>query len=161
MLQEAVHEFAFWKQVHHKVQSHDARITDTESGRRREEAWPVSRAMTSNCSFKQRDPALQEKHADSTTDISDHGVLLVRQRRQRRSCLSGLKSRTFADDGCIGSMPQKGIVHYGLAQNRQNPLAGAFNSAIFNTFRRTRNQILYWGTPLLIGYYAMEWATER
>ena len=60
-----------------------------------------------------------------------------------------------------GSLPQKGIVHYGLAQNRQNPLAGTFNAAVFNTFRRTRNQILYWSIPLIIGYEVMQWAEEK
>ncbi|RMZ03588.1 hypothetical protein D0864_02927 [Hortaea werneckii] len=60
-----------------------------------------------------------------------------------------------------GSLPQKGIVTYGLAQNRQNPLAGTFNAAVFNTFRRTRHQILYWGLPLLIAYETMQWAIER
>ncbi|GAB7322315.1 hypothetical protein MBLNU13_g03291t1 [Cladosporium sp. NU13] len=63
--------------------------------------------------------------------------------------------------GALGSLPQKGIVHYGLAQNRQNPLAGTLNAAIFNTFRRTRSQILYWGVPLLIAYEAMQWAIEK
>lgn len=58
-------------------------------------------------------------------------------------------------------MPQKGIVHYGLAQNRQNPLAGTSRAAVFNTFRRTRNQIMYWSIPLIIGYELLEWATER
>jgi hypothetical protein len=60
-----------------------------------------------------------------------------------------------------GSLPQKGIVHYGLAQNRQNPMAGTFNAAVFNTFRRTRNQILYWSIPLIIGYEVMQWAEEK
>ena len=63
--------------------------------------------------------------------------------------------------GALGSLPQKGIVHYGLAQNRQNPLAGTFNAAVFNTFRRTRNQILYWSIPLIIGYEVMQWAEEK
>lgn len=58
-------------------------------------------------------------------------------------------------------MPQKGIIHYGISQNRQNPLAGAFNAAVFNTLRRTRGQILYWAIPLIIGYETMQWATER
>ena len=58
-------------------------------------------------------------------------------------------------------MPQKGIIHYGLSQNRQRPLAGTFQSAIFNTFRRTRNQILYWSIPMFIAYEVMQWATER
>ena len=58
-------------------------------------------------------------------------------------------------------MPQKGIVHYGLAQNRQNPLAGVGSAAVFNTFRRTRHQILYWSLPMLIGYEIMQWAIDR
>lgn len=65
------------------------------------------------------------------------------------------------DKDTTGSMPQKGIVHYGLAQNRQNPLAGTASAAVFNTFRRTRGQILYWAVPLLIGYQTMQWAIER
>jgi len=58
-------------------------------------------------------------------------------------------------------MPQKGIVHYGLSNNRMRPLAGAWNAAIFNTFRRTRNQILYWAVPVVIAYEVMQWAIER
>ncbi|KAF4554902.1 Cytochrome b-c1 complex subunit 8-like protein [Elsinoe fawcettii] len=63
--------------------------------------------------------------------------------------------------GDLGSQTQRGIVSYGLSQNRQRPLAGTFHSAIFNTFRRSRAQILYWSLPLLIGYETMQWATER
>ena len=63
--------------------------------------------------------------------------------------------------GDLGSMPQKGIVYYGLSANRQNPLAGSLNAAIFNTFRRARGQILYFGIPLLAAYETMQWATER
>jgi ubiquinol-cytochrome c reductase subunit 8 len=62
---------------------------------------------------------------------------------------------------CSGSLPQKGVTTYALAPNRQNPMAGTFNAAIFNTFRRTRHQILYWGLPLLVGYETMQWAIER
>lgn len=58
-------------------------------------------------------------------------------------------------------MPQKGIVHYGLSSNRIRPLAGAWNAAIFNTFRRTRSQILYWAVPVVIAYEVMQWAIER
>lgn len=60
-----------------------------------------------------------------------------------------------------GSVPQKGIVYYGLAHNRQNPLAGVWQAAVFNTFRRTRNQVLFWAVPMLIGYETMQWAIER
>lgn len=63
--------------------------------------------------------------------------------------------------GAIGSPPQKGIVYYGLSNNRLKPLAGATQAAIFNTFRRTRNQILFWSVPMLVGYELMQWAIER
>jgi hypothetical protein len=61
----------------------------------------------------------------------------------------------------IGSPPQKGVTTYGLSPNRQNPLAGAANNAVFNTFRRTKNQILFWLPPMVIGYATMKWAVER
>lgn len=61
----------------------------------------------------------------------------------------------------LGSMPQKGIVSYTMSINRQNPLAGTLNAAIFNTFRRTRHQILYWAVPMLIAYETFNWAQER
>lgn len=60
-----------------------------------------------------------------------------------------------------GSQKQKNITTYSLSANAQRPLAGTLNAAIFNTFRRTRHQILYWLPPLLMGYAAMQWATER
>ena len=58
-------------------------------------------------------------------------------------------------------MPQKGIVTYGLSNNRQAPMRGSFQMAIFNTFRRTQNQVLYWAVPLLLAYEGMQWAIER
>jgi len=58
-------------------------------------------------------------------------------------------------------MTQRGIIHYGIAQNRQNPLAGTFNAAVFNTLRRTRGQILYFTIPMLVAYETMQWAIER
>ena len=48
-----------------------------------------------------------------------------------------------------------------MSPNRLRPLAGAPHAAVFNTFRRTRHQILYWLPPLLLGYAAMNWAIER
>lgn len=63
--------------------------------------------------------------------------------------------------GNLGSPKQKGITTYGLSLNRQNPLAGTAETAIFNTFRRTRNQVLYIVPPFLIAYYTMQWAIER
>ncbi|KAE9967185.1 hypothetical protein BLS_006524 [Venturia inaequalis] len=63
--------------------------------------------------------------------------------------------------GSLGSPPQKGVTTYGLSPNRQRPLAGAAYNAVFNTFRRTKNQIFFWLPPMLIGYATMKWATER
>ncbi|KAI5206168.1 hypothetical protein E4T39_02701 [Aureobasidium subglaciale] len=63
--------------------------------------------------------------------------------------------------GALGSPPQRGIITYGLAQNRQRALAGAAHAAVFNTYRRTKGQILYWAIPMLVGYELMNWATEN
>lgn len=60
-----------------------------------------------------------------------------------------------------GGSKQKGIVHWGLSANRQNPFAGALYDAFFNTFRRTKSQIFYWAPVLAGGYWLMHWATER
>lgn len=60
-----------------------------------------------------------------------------------------------------GGMKQKGIVSYGIAPNRQKPLAGAFHDAIFNTWRRFSTQVVYWAPPMIAGYYIMNWAIER
>jgi hypothetical protein len=58
-------------------------------------------------------------------------------------------------------MKQKGIISYGVAPNRQYPLAGAAHDAVFNTFRRFSAQVLYWAPPMVAGYYIMNWAVER
>ncbi|RDA90476.1 hypothetical protein CP533_3046 [Ophiocordyceps camponoti-saundersi (nom. inval.)] len=63
--------------------------------------------------------------------------------------------------GAMGGTKQKGIIHYGISANRQNPFAGAGHDAVFNTFRRTRSQIAYWLLPIIGGYYIMNWAIER
>jgi len=63
--------------------------------------------------------------------------------------------------GDLGSQTQKGIVTYAVSPNRQDPMAGAFKNAVFNTYRRTYHQILYWLPPLVLGYVLMDWATER
>lgn len=60
-----------------------------------------------------------------------------------------------------GGFKQRGIITYGLSANRQNPLAGTANAAIFNTWRRFKGQVLYFAPPMIFFYYAMEWATER
>ncbi|KAJ4302381.1 ubiquinol--cytochrome-c reductase subunit 8 [Collariella sp. IMI 366227] len=49
--------------------------------------------------------------------------------------------------GNFGGMKQKGIISYGIAPNRQYPLAGAAHDAIFNTWRRFSAQVLYWAPP--------------
>lgn len=74
-------------------------------------------------------------------------------RRSKTMC------RTLTFDA--GGAKQKGIITYGLAANRQNPVAGATHDAIFNTFRRTKSQIFYWLPVMAAGYYIMHWATER
>ncbi|KAK6602544.1 cytochrome b-c1 complex subunit 8 (UcrQ family protein) [Botrytis cinerea] len=64
--------------------------------------------------------------------------------------------------GNLGELPtQKGVASYALSANRQRPLAGALNAAIFNTWRRFRGQVLYVAPPFIIAYTAMEWAIER
>ncbi|KAL2403964.1 hypothetical protein ABEF95_004364 [Exophiala dermatitidis] len=63
--------------------------------------------------------------------------------------------------GDFGSQPQKGIVTYTLSPNRYDPLAGIVKSAVFNTYRRTKHQILYWLPPLVLAYFLMDWAVEQ
>jgi hypothetical protein len=61
----------------------------------------------------------------------------------------------------IGSQTQKGVASYSLSANRQRPLAGTLNAAIFNTWRRFSHQVLYFAPPLVIAYVTMQWAIER
>ncbi|KAL2073518.1 hypothetical protein VTL71DRAFT_10844 [Oculimacula yallundae] len=61
----------------------------------------------------------------------------------------------------LGSQTQKGINSYALSANRQRPLAGTLNAAIFNTWRRFSHQVLYFAPPMIIAYLTMEWAIER
>jgi hypothetical protein len=105
----------------------------------------------------------EERPANTFTATSDPGVPLVSTDYDHEIATgeSETTSSILTRIPNAGSLPQKGIVYYGLAQNRQNPLAGTLNAAIFNTFRRTRGQILYWGVPLLIAYEAMQWAIEK
>ncbi|GAM42869.1 ubiquinol-cytochrome c reductase complex subunit [Talaromyces pinophilus] len=64
--------------------------------------------------------------------------------------------------GALGiPTPQRGIAAYTISPNRQNPLAGTFHAAIFNTFRRFRHQVLYFAPPFIIAYAAMNWAVEK
>lgn len=55
----------------------------------------------------------------------------------------------------------RGIITYMLSSNRQNVLAGAAHDAIFNTWRRTRYQILYWAPPLVVAWFVMDWAVKK
>lgn len=50
---------------------------------------------------------------------------------------------------------------YAISPNRQRALAGVLHAAIFNTWRRTKGQFLYWAVPMYLGYSAMKWATNR
>jgi len=63
--------------------------------------------------------------------------------------------------GDLGSQTQKGVTSYSLSPNRQKPLAGTMHAAVFNTFRRTRHQILYWLPPFILTYAVMQWTIEK
>ncbi|KAL8638938.1 MAG: hypothetical protein Q9226_008943 [Calogaya cf. arnoldii] len=63
--------------------------------------------------------------------------------------------------GNLGSQTQKGIVTYALSANRQRPLAGTANAAVFNTYRRCKAQFLYVVPPVAFAYLLLEWATEK
>lgn len=57
--------------------------------------------------------------------------------------------------------PQKGIASYTLSPNRQRMFPNFWHTAVFNTFRRFRHQVLYVAPPFLIAYSLMDWATEQ
>lgn len=63
--------------------------------------------------------------------------------------------------GSVGSQTQKGIVSYAISANRQRPLAGTLNAAIFNSWRRFRAQALYFIPPFAVAYLAMDWAIQK
>lgn len=63
--------------------------------------------------------------------------------------------------GHMGGPIQKGIITYSLSPRAQYPLAGMLHNAVFNTARRCRQQILYFGVPLAIGYGIYVWANKR
>lgn len=86
-------------------------------------------------------------------DIWDHGVTVSDSRRSSAS-----RSLT---SGIVGGPKQKGIVTYSLSSLQQRAMAGSLNGAIFNTFRRTKNQFLYFAPPFILGYYVYTWAGER
>ncbi|TVY31144.1 Cytochrome b-c1 complex subunit [Lachnellula hyalina] len=80
---------------------------------------------------------------------------------ERRHMLMLNACRYLGGWGNFGSQPQKGVISFGLSANRQRPLAGTLNAAIFNVWRRFSHQILYIAPPMIIGYLAMDWAIER
>ena len=61
----------------------------------------------------------------------------------------------------IGLPKQKGINSYLLSANAQRPFVHAFHNAIFNTFRRCKDQFLYVVPPFVIAYWIMQWAEKR
>ncbi|KAF4874801.1 Transcription factor lepE [Colletotrichum siamense] len=56
---------------------------------------------------------------------------------------------------------QSGIITYGIAPNRLNPLAGVAHNAVFNVWRRFASQFWYVAPPMVAGWYVMYWADER
>lgn len=68
---------------------------------------------------------------------------------------------TFLTNKQTGGEKQRGIITFGVSANRQNPFAGAGHDAVFNTFRRFRGSVLYVVPPLVVAYYAMDWAIHR
>jgi ubiquinol-cytochrome c reductase subunit 8 len=48
-----------------------------------------------------------------------------------------------------------------MAANRQSLFAGAANAAVFNTYRRSRGQVLYFVPPFIAAYFLMDWAEKR
>lgn len=70
-------------------------------------------------------------------------------------------STTYLPQSSTGSQPQKGVTTYALSANRQKLFAGAMNAAVFNTYRRSRGQVMYfvpWGFAL---YFIIDWAEKR
>lgn len=61
--------------------------------------------------------------------------------------------------GNMGSPAQKYITTYSVSPYATNPLAGTAHNAIFNTFRRTKNQILFVVIPAVIVWNV--WAEAR
>jgi ubiquinol-cytochrome c reductase subunit 8 len=79
-----------------------------------------------------------------------------------RKPILGILAELVADEiPFAGSQPQKGVTSYALSANRQGPLKGTLNAAIFNTWRRFSAQVLYVAPPLIAAYAALSWAIER
>ncbi|KAL9616451.1 MAG: hypothetical protein Q9160_008682 [Pyrenula sp. 1 TL-2023] len=79
----------------------------------------------------------------------------------RRSHFDPKHGKYMGEWGHFGGRPQKGITSYSLSPNRQRPLAGAMHAAIFNVWRRSKAQVLYWLPPFVIAYGLMNWAIKK
>lgn len=61
--------------------------------------------------------------------------------------------------GNIGSPKQKYITSYTVSPYQTKPFKGALYNAVFNTFRRTKNQVLFIVIPAVIVWNV--WAKAR
>lgn len=59
----------------------------------------------------------------------------------------------------MGSPAQKGITSYAVSPYAQKPLTGIYHSALFNTFRRVKSQVLFVVIPGAL--YWMWWSNSR
>ncbi|KAF4918927.1 Cytochrome b-c1 complex subunit 8 [Colletotrichum viniferum] len=57
----------------------------------------------------------------------------------------------FMADSAPGGQKQSGIIMYGIAPNRLNPLAGAAHNAVFNVRRRFASQFWCVAPPMVAG----------
>lgn len=48
-----------------------------------------------------------------------------------------------------------------MSANRQRPFAGAAHAAVFNTWRRFRNQVFYFAPPFVALYFILDWAEKK
>jgi ubiquinol-cytochrome c reductase subunit 8 len=76
------------------------------------------------------------------------------------SSLGNLKEQ-IADTPRAGSQTQKGITTYAISANRQRPMAGTLNAAVFNSWRRFRAQALYVIPPFAVAYMLIDWAVGK
>ncbi|KAI5966352.1 QCR8 [Candida pseudojiufengensis] len=58
--------------------------------------------------------------------------------------------------GDLGSRPQKYVTQYSISPYVAKPLKGAAYNAVFNTFRRVKNQFLYIVIPGVLVYSIFE-----
>ncbi|ERF76878.1 hypothetical protein EPUS_02589 [Endocarpon pusillum Z07020] len=103
--------------------------------------------------------ATSHQIATSSTGASTHSTIELVPPTSFRTSIASNQSLTHR--ALPGSQPQKGVTSYTLSPNRQRPLGGAFHAAIFNTTRRTKDQILFWLAPMVIGYAVMDWAIQK